>query len=945
MQRRDFLSLAAALGVLAESSDLAAQPPAQAEAAPAAPSTSFPVGDTWYDATAPGTGPRRDTGERNYFALVNQIGPTGVPLGGMGAGCVQFCPDGHFTRTSGINNWSTESVTEFRKQNEALENLHFLAIWNRLDQDKTIARRLQRDQLKTCGMHGYEHSVYRGIFPTAQVYFPDRPRHWFDPEAPAPCAASVRAWSGLIPQELKDSTVPAFWIEVDVSNNVGAQETAVALSWADLIGRGLLEPKDSTTIPVDPIKVDQSFFKEVPRPVTAGKRVSLNGWEGVRQSVTRPLPPPPKLTFQTAVTQVMILAEALPDAEITILPACTAEGGTAPWEHFMKEGSFLANGEAQLSGPGLPPAASAVCIKAKVPDGGKRTFRFLVAWYAPPVTPDPERAHDPRYCYGTGDYGAWYQNNFTKVEEVAACAIAGRQRIWDAVQAWHDPILDSSLPDWLKFKLINTAYTIYTNAYLNRAGDFSMMEGGMGGLSATMDVRNIVHPLYQWFFPEIDRHELRMFAVSQEPEVYPDGTKNEPRRVGAISHFLGNYYVGLATTKTPGPCISDVTLCGTCGYVMQLVNNYEQTGDASWITEAAGNIRGVIRYLKANIVDERGIPDGRATYDDYHHPDNFAYNASMYLMALEAAIRAGHVLNDQSLVSECEQLHAAGRRGYFSLWNKRYFAYGANRGRKELDERFHQGQVAGQGLTRFCGWQDIVPTEMMNAVFTTHCKLVLSQVPDYYADKLWDLSMGRGVDAPGSRCWPFVLEAFTAMPMIQSGWIEDAFEILHSLQLVHLRNGWMWAQNLWYPSELTRVDAPVSWMLLNNLAGAALDVPQQRLILGPGLLPGEESLTLPLFFPCFWAKLDYAPKAGQASLTVTRVLGNSKLTFTKLTGRPMGRSSAESKTVSIAPFSITPGATLDLAPYLELIGPPTLHSGILRRAGQVPLVEAKAPRA
>ena len=425
-------------------------------------------------------------GAYNYLALRDHPGPTGVPLGGIGAGCVQFAPDGHFTRTSGINNWFTDCATEFRQANTLLENGHFLAIWDRLNDGTTVTRRLQRDGMKTCGLASFDHSIYRGLFPVADVYFADD--SW-----PTPSATSVRTWSGLVPHELADSTVPCFWVEVTIANSHGAKESAIALSWADLLGRGLLEPKDPGTIPIHPFECNQTHFKEVPRPATIGRQTTCQGWNGVVQTITGPFPSPSKLTFQTAVTQVMLLAQPQPDAVVSVLPAYQIEKGASAWEPFAQNGTFDNAGVANLSGPGAPSAASAVAVRVKVPDGGKRTVRFLLAWYAPPVIPDPARSNDPRYRFGNGDYGAWYQNRFSKVEDVAAYAIAGRERVWAGVRAWQDPILNSSLPDWLQFKLINSAYTLYTNTILNRDGDFSVMEGGMGGLAATMDVRNIVH--------------------------------------------------------------------------------------------------------------------------------------------------------------------------------------------------------------------------------------------------------------------------------------------------------------------------------------------------------------------------------------------------------------------------------------------------------------------
>jgi hypothetical protein len=45
--------------------------------------------------------------------------------------------------------------------------------------------------------------------------------------------------------------------------------------------------------------------------------------------------------------------------------------------------------------------------------------------------------------------------------------------------------------------------------------------------------------------------------------------------------------------------------------------------------------------------------------------------------------------------------------------------------------------------------------------------------------------------------------------------------------------------------------------------------------------------------------------------------------------------------VAIPPFVVKAGAVLDLAPYLDLIGPPTLHPAVLPRTAQVPFVDVR----
>jgi len=84
-----------------------------------------------------GGGARNDY---NYFALRDHPGPSGVPLGGIGVGCVDLAPDGHFSRI-GLNNWFTDGLSRVRGENPELERGSFLALWEGRGEDG-ITRRL-----------------------------------------------------------------------------------------------------------------------------------------------------------------------------------------------------------------------------------------------------------------------------------------------------------------------------------------------------------------------------------------------------------------------------------------------------------------------------------------------------------------------------------------------------------------------------------------------------------------------------------------------------------------------------------------------------------------------------------------------------------------------------------------------------------------------------------
>ena len=123
----------------------------------------------------------------------------------------------------------------------------------------------------------------------------------------------------------------------------------------------------------------------------------------------------------------------------------------------------------------------------------------------------------PRPIFGSSDYGRYFHNYFYGIKSLISYASKERARILTETRQWQKPVLDSTMPDWLKFKLINSGYVIYTNSILNKSGDFAVMEGFMQGLTGTMDQRLSAHPFYQKFFTEIDRSEMELFGYTPSP--------------------------------------------------------------------------------------------------------------------------------------------------------------------------------------------------------------------------------------------------------------------------------------------------------------------------------------------------------------------------------------------------------------------------------------------
>ncbi|WP_446744673.1 GH116 family glycosyl-hydrolase [Silvibacterium acidisoli] len=829
----------------------------------------------------------------NYLALHDAPGPSGVPLGGIGVGAVDLAPDGHFTRVA-INNWSTDSgVARARSEHPEWDKEAFLAVWEKDSSGNVASIRLQRDRRNLCGMEGYAHSTYRGLFPTARLSF-DSPI-----ASSLHSLVSVYAHSGFVPHDVKDSSLPGFWIEVTLANSDSKPvEASVALSWPDLIGRGIYDVAPGAERTGYHGAFDISKLVAIAAPATRVTALDADGFHGLRQFAAS-TPSIRQATFQNYIDAVALLAEKQ-DGTVSTSSSWNPSDSSENWKSFRENGDFPDHdGAAELSGNSAPSNASVVAIKAHIAGGGKQTFRFLVTWSVPP----PPKAENR---FGTTGYGRFFQNYFPNFDSLIAYEIAQRERILEETLAWQQPILASTLPGWLQFKLINSAYTMYTNTMLNKSGDFSVIEGGMGGLAGTMDQRLAAHPVYQKFFTELDRAELQRFADTQDTD-------------GGILHFDGSYFVGIADRQGDTPVPHEKMIDNTASWVIQVAKDYQQTGDDSFVKKNAEHIRRGFSYMQAQVKDQSFIPVGGQTYDDFPHPEISVYTGTVYLAALRAGEVLGHAIGDAKLAASSEEQFQKTQAGLIhALWNGRFFAYGTDiGGANRRDDRLFSGQLAGQFLSRYAGWGDVLPFEKAESSIDTQLRTAVISSPDFYAPKVWDMEMQRGVDMPGSRTWPFYLESYTAMAAIQLGNVADGLDIMRHIQMVHLRGGWTWSQNLWNPGELTYVAGPVTWFISDVLSNAALDVPGQRITLSPTLLPGQKQTTLPLFFPRFWADLEYSPAEGKCVLKITRTFGDSNITLKELKIEPIGTPSDEADVVKINPFVVKQGSALDLSPYLK----------------------------
>ena len=93
---------------------------------------------------------------------------------------------------------------------------------------------------------------------------------------------------------------------------------------------------------------------------------------------------------------------------------------------------------------------------------------------------------------------------------------------------------------------------------------------------------------------------------------------------------------------------------------------------------------------------------------------------------------------------------------------------------------------------------------------------------------------------------------------------------------------------------------------------ASLDLPGQTLTLSPRLGSATSEWHLPLFFPRFWAWVDYAPRRRQLQLRVIKTFGEGPMTISRVVGDPSQPAlELERK------FKVKKGAVLDLSSSMD----------------------------
>lgn len=523
------------------------------------------------------------------------------------------------------------------------------------------------------------------------------------------------------------------------------------------------------------------------------------------------------------------------------------------------------------------------------------------------------------------DVGHYWQNWWHSAAEIAQYADKNNDNLLAETRAWQDPVRDATLPFWLKLKLINCVFPLYSNTILTKDGRFVVQESpvDMGGATGTMDQRMAAHAFYTMFFPELDRAELEMYATCQQPD-------------GRITHFDGNIHevigrpdVGYGITDWP-----DLS----SAWVLQAAKLYRWTGDAGFLGRVQPHITKAMDWLEADGKDDDLIPAGGSTYDYEQLPRGaFIYSASCYLGALRAAAAVSDADGAARYNAQHDLVQQAVMR---DLWTGTFFRKWKQPVTGKAVEDSFVANLAGDWLARLGGLPRTLAPDIIHRSITQ--TIARHQKPFFPVPPMQVTPEGK---LTTSNCYMLQHEPYLGCEAIYENYVDDGLETLHRVyDCAWELNHSPWNESLVYDAPggsqgglITYMTAPATWHALPALGGLSLDLPHGTLFVNPRLATGQTEMRLPVYFSRFWGRLDYVPAAHRLTLHIDRVFADDASVEKTLyhTSGPAGAPepsdivltniAADGDSVHVplpAPFTVRPRTTLDLSAFLDRLAIP-----------------------
>lgn len=564
----------------------------------------------------------------------------GMPLGGLGAGCIGRSSKGDFNLwhlDGGEHTFASLPACQFSVYEETADGQ---------SQAYALCTEAPADgSLKSWQYYPQNGGTYHALYP----------RSWFVYEGILQSQLSCEQFSPIWAGNYQESSYPLVIFEWTAHNPTDQPITlSLMFTWQNTVGWFTNQVKSPTV----QVRDDGSPVYEY-QPAWGESQGNFNRLieDFHRLGIVMS-----RLNLDDQVQegegQMAIATFTGPGIEVNYHTRWAANGtGEELWKHFAKDGALL-DEENDTPAKEGEQIGCAISVKFTVRPGKTRKIPFFLAWDLP-VT---------EFAAGTWAYRRYtdfYGRNSKNAWSMVRTAMKHYQVWQENIVQWQTPILENpDLPDWLKMALFNELYDLSSGGTLWSAADERDPKGQFAVLECidyrwyeSLDVR-----LYGSFgllqlWPELEKSIILAFARSihwsdSTPRIIGYNQAPAVRKIaGATPHDLGapNEHPWEKTNYTS---YQDCNLWKDLpsDLVLQIYRDFLLTGadDYEFLWECWGAIVETLDYLKTFDLDNDGIPENSGapdqTFDDWRMLGVSAYCGGLWIAALESAIAIGEIL-------------------------------------------------------------------------------------------------------------------------------------------------------------------------------------------------------------------------------------------------------------------------------------------------------------
>jgi non-lysosomal glucosylceramidase len=634
----------------------------------------------------------------------------GMPLGGLGAGCIGRSSRGDFNLwhlDGGEHIFQTLPACQFSVYEEINGHKKAYALSTEAPEDGSLSK---WNWYPNQPENGTYHALY--------------PRSWFVYENVFSAQLTCEQLSPVWAKNYQESSYPIAIFEWTAHNPTDEPITlSILLTWENTIGWFT----NSLASPEVKVRDDGSPVYEY-EPNWGKSAGSINrlveDFHRIGCLMTRPTV---NEDVQEGDGQIAIATITNPAVEVYYQTRWNPTGnGEDIWQCFSEDGTLL-DQESEHPAKEDERIAVALAVKFTIRPGKTRKIPFYLAWDLPITEFASGINYYRRYTdfFGRNGHNAW---------SMIRTAMKHSDTWREHIQAWQNPILQrQDLPSWFKMALFNELYLLTDGGAIWSAADERDPIGQFGVLECldyrwyeSLDVR-----LYGSFsllilWPELEKSILIAYsrAISQgdnTPRIIGYNQASAIRKaVGATPHDLGapNEHPWEKTNYTS---YQDCNLWKDlpCDFVLQVYRDFLLTGatDYEFLKDCWSAMVETINYLKTFDLDQDSIPENSGapdqTFDDWKLQGISAYCGGLWLAALEAMIAMGTLLEKETVTPHPNTviplyqtwLETAKPLYQKTLWNGQYYRLDSGSG----SDVVMTDQLSGQFYAKLLGLPDIVP--------------------------------------------------------------------------------------------------------------------------------------------------------------------------------------------------------------------------------------------